>query len=49
MPKCVIRVSPVGSDVDSVTHYVLEIAAMDHAGVRSGAHRTGGETIEVMG
>ena len=50
MPKCVVRVSPVGSDADSVTHFVLELETKDIGGspgiFRQQAHDG---RIEVMG
>jgi hypothetical protein len=49
MPKCVVRVSPVGTDASSVTHFVLEMetknAPENQAGVTQ--HHCG--TIEVVG
>ena len=50
MPKCVVRVSPVGSDADSVTHFVLELETKDLGGNHAALmHQVHDGRIEVMG
>lgn len=51
MPKCVVRVSAVGTDASSVTHFVLEIETMNATDGenQAGVARRHDETIEVVG
>jgi hypothetical protein len=49
LPECIVRVSAVGSDADSVTHYVLELETKNPDGNHAIYQQHTDGRIEVMG